>query len=75
MRRHVDPARLRIAIATHGAAELATEIRSGAPSPITYTVPKPDEVLEEDKVIERFPLGVAGPDDVKVVDAQELFER
>jgi zinc protease len=75
VRRHVDPARLRIVVATHGAAELASEIRSGAPSPITYTVPKPEEVLEADKVIERFPLGVAGPNDVKVVKVEELFER
>lgn len=75
IRRHVDPARLRIAIATHGAAELAAEIRNGTTSPIGYTVPKPQEVLEADKVIERFPLGVTGPEDVKVVKVRELFER
>jgi zinc protease len=75
IRRHVDPARLRIAVATHGAAELATEIRAGSPSPITYAVPKPKVVLEADKVIQRFPLGVSGPDDVKVVKVEELFER
>lgn len=75
LKRHVDPARLRIAVATHGAAQLATELRSGAPSPITYPVTKPREVLEADKVIERFPLGVKGKDDVKVVKVEELFER
>ena len=42
---------------------------------IAYTVPKPQEVLEADKVIERFPLGVTGPEDVKVVKVRELFER
>ncbi len=75
LRRHVDPARLRMVIVTHGAAELASEIRSGAPSPITYPVPKAAEVLEADRVIERFPLGVTGPEDVKVVKVEELFER
>jgi zinc protease len=75
IRRHVDPARLRIAVATHGAAELASELRSGAASPITYAAAKPKEVLEEDKLIEVFPLGVTAPEDVKVVKVEELFER
>jgi zinc protease len=75
VRRHVDPARLSIAVATHGAAELATEIRAGTPSPITYAVPKPKEVLAADKEIERFPLGVRGPEDVRIVKVEELFER
>ena len=75
IRRHVDPARLRIAVATHGAAELAAAILSGAPSPISYATPKPRQVLAADAVIERFPLGVSGPADVKVVNVQELFER
>ncbi len=75
IRRHVDPARLRIVVATHGAAELASEIVGGAASPITYAVPKPRDVLEADQVIERFPLGVRGPDDVRVVRVDDLFER
>jgi zinc protease len=75
LRRHVDPGRLRIAVATHGAEDLAAEIRSGAASPITYAVPKPEEVLEVDQVIARFPLDVSGPEDVKVVKVKELFER
>ena len=75
LRRHVDPGRLRIAVATHGAEELAAEIRSEVASPITYAVPKPEEVLEVDEFIARFPLGVSGPEDVKVVKVQDLFER
>ena len=75
IRRHVDPARLRVVVATHGAAALASEIRHAAASPITYAVAKPKEVLEADEVIQRFPLGVRGPEDVKVVKVEELFER
>lgn len=75
IRRHVDPARLRIAVATHGAAELASELRSGARSPIAYAVAKPKAVLEADAVIERFPLGIARPADVQVARAQDLFQR
>ena len=75
IRRHVDLSRLRVAVATHGATELAAEIRTGAASPITYAASKPKEVLEADKVIERFPLGVARPEDVKVAKVEEMFER
>lgn len=75
LRRHVDPARLRIVVATHGAAELAAQLRSGAPSPIIYAVPKPPAVLAADEVIARFPLGLAGAEDVKVVKVEELFEK
>jgi zinc protease len=75
IRRHVDPARLRIVVATHGAAELAAELRSGARSPITYAVAKPRSVLEVDAVIERFPLGVSQPGDVEVTSVEKLFEK
>ncbi len=75
LQRHVDPARLRIAVATHGAEELAAEIRSGVPSPIAYPVSKPKAVLEADELIQRFPLGVSGAEDVKVVRVEDLFER
>ena len=75
IRRHVDPARLRVVVATHGAAELASEIRHGAASPITYAAAKPKDVLAADEVIARFPLGLRGPDDVKVVKVEDLFER
>jgi len=38
-------------------------------------VPKPPAVLAADEVIARFPLGLAGPEDVKVVKVEELFEK
>ena len=71
IRRHVDPARLRVAIATHGAEAMAAEMRSGAPSPITYPSPKPPELTEADRLIARLPL----EGEVKVVKVSELFER
>jgi zinc protease len=75
IRRHVDPKRLRIVVATQDADALAAQIRSGAPSPIVYASPKPAAVLAEDKLIERFPFGASGPADVKVVKVDELFEK
>ena len=75
LRRHVDPARLRVAVATHGAESLAEELRSGAPSPMAYASRKPPEVLAEDAVVARFPFGVRNADDVRVVPVEELFQR
>jgi zinc protease len=71
LRRHVDPARLQVVVATAGAAALAAEIRAGAPSPITYPTPRPRAVVDADREIATFPL--AG--EVEVVRADALFER
>ncbi|HLU37807.1 MAG TPA: hypothetical protein VK081_00385, partial [Planctomycetota bacterium] len=46
----------------------------GPSSPITYTSQPPAEVLEEDKVIERFPLGVRR-EDVKIVPVENVFAQ
>jgi zinc protease len=75
LRKYVDPARLRIAVATHGADAMASELRSGVPSPIIYAVPKPRAVLADDEEIATFPLGLAAKDDLQVVSVEELFER
>jgi zinc protease len=74
LRKHIDPAALRIAIVTKGAEALRAEILSGKPSPIHYATPKDKGVLEEDRKIEAFPLGLK-PDQVRVVKSGELFEK
>lgn len=46
---------MKIAIVTKDAEGLRQAIVSNAPSPITYTSPKPPDILEEDKVIQAYP--------------------
>lgn len=62
-----------VAVANH-AEELKRALTSGEPSPITYNSPKPAEILEEDKIVERYPLDLR-PEDVTVVPVEEVFEK
>ncbi|MEO6005809.1 MAG: pitrilysin family protein, partial [Opitutus sp.] len=57
---------MQIAIITQDATAFADALVADAPSPITYTSPKPPEVLEEDKAISTFPLHVKR-ENVKIV--------
>lgn len=72
LKRHLHPENVKIAIVTGEAEKLAEVLESDAPSPITYPTPKPDQVLEEDKAIERYPLGIAS---VRTVPVDEIFGR
>lgn len=58
LQRHLQYDDLVIAIVTGDAAALRDAIVAEAPSPIAYASPMPDEVVEEDREIERFPLDV-----------------
>ena len=64
-----------IAMVTADAAALKTALVSDAPSPIDYAgVPKPAEILEEDKVIQSYPLRIKAAD-VTIVPVEEMFAR
>lgn len=75
VKKHLRPDDMVIAMVTEKAAELRDAILSEAPSPMSYgTVPKPKEILEEDKLIERYPVRIRkGAATVVPVDA--MFER
>ncbi|MFN0243618.1 MAG: M16 family metallopeptidase [Planctomycetota bacterium] len=66
---------LHIAMVTGGAEEMKAALIAGEPSPITYPkgITKPDDVLAEDKEIERFPLSI-NADNVTIRTADTLFE-
>ncbi|MEM7354632.1 MAG: pitrilysin family protein [Acidobacteriota bacterium] len=63
---------LKIAIVTGEAEALQKAMLEDAPSPMTYSIEKPAEVLEEDKEIEDFPLTIA-EDGVRVVPVEDIF--
>lgn len=63
-----------IAIVTKDAKSLRDALIAGSASPITYKSPKPAPVLEEDKEISVFPVGVK-PGDVTIVPVGELFVK
>ena len=61
-----------VAVAKNG-EELKRQLTSDDPSPMTYNSPKPAEITDEDKIVERFPLHLR-PEDVTVVPVDRVFE-
>jgi zinc protease len=73
IRRHLGSDRMQIVMVTKDGEALKAQLVGGAVSPIAYNSPKPKELLEEDKVIERYPIPLdAG--DVTVVPVDRVFE-
>ncbi len=75
VKRHLGKGSLSVAIVTDRAADLKELLLSGKPTPIAYQTPTTrEDLLKEDKEIEAYPLPVSA-ERVRVVKAQELFER
>ena len=74
VKKHIRPAELRFAIVSEQGDALADELAAGTPSPMTYGTPKPQAVLDEDKVIEAYPLGLSR-DHITVVPVDRMFEK
>ncbi|MEP6636484.1 MAG: pitrilysin family protein [Acidobacteriota bacterium] len=64
---------MRIVIVTKDAEGLRKAILSGAPSPITYNSAKPEEIMDEDKVLSVYKINVK-PEDVGIVKIDRVFE-
>lgn len=74
IRKHLQVENLIIAMVTADAEKLSQQIAADTPSPIDYgATPKPAEVLEEDKAIERYPLNVPAAN-IEIVPVEEMFQ-
>ena len=49
------------------------QLASDDASPMTYNSPKPEEITEEDKLVEKWPLGLKA-EDIKVIPVSEVFQ-
>ncbi|MDA8016504.1 MAG: insulinase family protein [Thermoanaerobaculia bacterium] len=65
---------LEIAIVTGDAEGLTRQLTSGEPTPMSYSIEKPAEVLEEDKIIEAYALHIS-EDAVTVIPVTDIFEN
>ena len=61
-----------VAVAKNG-EELKKELAGDGPSPITYNSPKPEAILAEDKIVEKWPLRLSA-DNIKVVPVDQVFQ-
>ncbi len=73
IQRYLKSGVVRIAIITRDAAGLRDAIISNRPSPINYNSPKPQAILDEDKVIEVHKINVK-PANVVIVAVKKVFE-
>jgi zinc protease len=73
VRRYLRTDRISIAIVASHADELKRELASDDPSPMTYNTPKPQEILEVDKVAEKWPLHLK-EDAIRIVPVDQVFQ-
>jgi zinc protease len=73
VRRYLKSDRMRIVLVTKDAEGLREAIINNTASPIKYNAPKPDEILEEDKVIQNYRINVK-PEDVVIVPIERVFQ-
>jgi zinc protease len=72
VKRHLALERVQIAIVAPNAAAFAKQLVQGAPSPITYSSEKPAAILEEDKSVVSYPLGLR-EEQFKIIPIAEWF--
>ncbi|MCB1051531.1 MAG: insulinase family protein [Acidobacteria bacterium] len=72
IKKHWHKGNFRIAVITKDAASFKQALVENTPSPITYPTPKPQEILDEDKQIEVYPIPVKA-EDVHIIPVNELF--
>ena len=65
--------RVQIVAVSDDAAELKRKLTTGEPSPITYNSPKPAQIMEEDKIVQSWDLGLR-PEDVSIVPVDTVFQ-
>jgi zinc protease len=73
IRTHLKSDGIRVAVITKDAEGLSQAILANRLSPITYNAPKPKEITDEDRVIERYQI-VVKPENVKIVPVDRVFQ-
>jgi zinc protease len=74
IKRHWQYDNLKIAIVTGDAQAMREVLARGEPTPITYPTPKPAAILEEDRIIEAWPLNLS-EERMATIPVAEAFER
>src|SRR5690606_41743117 len=72
IREHLGADGLAAVVITPDAEAFAERLIADAPSPITYASEKPAEILAEDEVVARHPLGL-DPDDGRALGVDDVF--
>jgi zinc protease len=73
IRKHLPMDNMKIVVVAQDCGKLRDAITSETPSPMRYNAPKPKEILDEDKMVEKYPLRIK-PGSTRVVKVETLFE-
>ncbi len=73
IRRHLRTEDLHIVIVAKNCDQLRAKLLANEPSPMSYNAPKPKDILDEDKVVERWPIPLK-PEAVRVLPVEKVFE-
>ncbi|MFZ1729220.1 MAG: pitrilysin family protein [Bacteroidota bacterium] len=73
IRRHLQFKNIKFGVVTNNAEAFKAELIAGTPSPISYSTPKPESVMEEDKIIETYPLPFAA-ENIRIVPVEDMFK-
>jgi zinc protease len=73
IRKHLRSDRIEIVAISDKAEDLKKQIVGAGPSTISYNSAKPQELLDEDKIVGRFDIGLR-PEDVQIVPLEKVFE-
>lgn len=72
LRKYLQADNLNFVFITKDAESLKEKLTTNALSPITYNAAKPDDLLAEDKIIEKYLLPVKA-EDITIVPVEEVF--
>jgi zinc protease len=73
IRRHLRTTDLRIVAVARDTDLLKKKLTGNSISEMSYNSPKPQDVLDEDKIVERFRLDLK-PDSIRIVPGDTIFE-
>ncbi len=74
IKKYLSAENIKVAIVANDAPTLMETMFNNAPSPIKYSSPVSQNILDEDKIIENFPLKI-NKEKSKLVKVDELFEK
>lgn len=74
IRKHLDASKVDIVVVAKGCEGLKKAFLAGEPSPMTYNSPKPKEILDEDKTVEKWKIDFR-PDAFRIIPVDQVFEK
>jgi len=74
MKKYLQADNVKIVVVTRDAEAFRSTVVDNRPSPITYASAPPEEILEEDRIIEKYSLEI-DPSSVEIVPADRVFQR